>query len=910
MGKMLSFLLFWMVIMLVEKLIEKIEADDAAGIKALFKNSQNKMAIDKVLSGALENYGFYTPLTLAARLGKKAALKELLDQGANPDIQNLLGQNALVEVLTFEEDLAIKPQLVADVFRILLKKGAKTDYLTIDGATLLVLLAQDGYVEAAKILLQNAPQLLNTRRADGCAPLDFAVRYGHLAMVKLLCKKNVDIGIQKWTGSSLWHEFSECNKDTKEIGQELLAWPNIPNVNQQDDEGLTPLMQACVDSNMEAVKFLLESGADTTLVTHDESSAAITCAIQSSNFALLKLFRGHPVAYTLMPHPANNLIYLNLDPRIFNLFLDELILQGYGFGKEIIFAAIPLVLSKEQQWKVEALIAKGANVSQIQYDETHVQITIRPALLANLPQEELKVIPEATQSINKIQMFLVERPQLMQNETSMKTHDDLLDLLKLVDERYLEELSCLDIFYKILRLITDTSNNSNLLPLDFLKAGLKFFKSMLRMPDMKEDALFVTSYQNFYKALTNMSEFSISNDDLISIYASLLDCITLNEEGRTFYKYTSLRLREKLDDLNSFNRFSNISTNFLERVLELSSENVLNNKRKLDFILVHLQTLHRLHKAYDQKKTSVPAVFIEEFAFYNVQAKKELSFLGENYVLDQDDLGAWEAAERQFGIAMPSVEKKGPAETEENGKNNQPPKNRSRKKTQNETREASSQKTVGKEDKAADAAEELQIKIKKLQENERLKQILEKKDQAYYLNLRKQAKQERQQKNNAPIPSPVAERSTPAFKWTENQVRAMYSECLQPHETIRPLYHPNGSALGTFWGCFLITQEQFEDPDEHPLYLQKFTEGKITFDIKASGIVFANNTYYLRIHEHLPRIHAHKYEREGDAPVLLKFDDYLSHPKHLSVMRATNPGERYNISPQPKGRSSSSAITF
>lgn len=116
----------------------------------------------------------------------------------------------------------------------------------------------DNNLEAAKVLLDEDPTILNDRDADGMTPLNLAAISGNYDIVKELLKRNADIHIGDLDNSQPIH-LAAISGNTQ-IVELLLA--SGAGVNEQDNNGATPLIFAAGRRHLDMVKYLIESGAD------------------------------------------------------------------------------------------------------------------------------------------------------------------------------------------------------------------------------------------------------------------------------------------------------------------------------------------------------------------------------------------------------------------------------------------------------------------------------------------------------------------------------------------------------------------------------------------------------------------------------------------------------------------------
>ena len=94
---------------------------------------------------------------------------------------------------------------------------------------------------------------------------------GNENLCRLLLEQNADANIQGYDGCTPLHLSARENSDCCKI-IDLLKY-GVQNINIRDAEGLTPLQMAVRHSNSQAVKKLVDLGADVSVVTADEKDA-------------------------------------------------------------------------------------------------------------------------------------------------------------------------------------------------------------------------------------------------------------------------------------------------------------------------------------------------------------------------------------------------------------------------------------------------------------------------------------------------------------------------------------------------------------------------------------------------------------------------------------------------------------
>ena len=128
----------------------------------------------------------------AARRGKLAFVKKLLDDGADVNATNYIGQTALM--------LAAANRHV-DVVKLLLEHGADVNATDDIGRTALMLAVADQNIEVAKLLLEYDADV-DATEINGLTALIVVAGFGHAEIVKLLLEYGADVGVRDGTGQT------------------------------------------------------------------------------------------------------------------------------------------------------------------------------------------------------------------------------------------------------------------------------------------------------------------------------------------------------------------------------------------------------------------------------------------------------------------------------------------------------------------------------------------------------------------------------------------------------------------------------------------------------------------------------------------------------------------------------------
>ena len=113
---------------------------------------------------------------------------------------------------------------------------------------------------------------VNIQDNDGYTSLHCCAREGNGNLFRLLLEHNADVNIQDKDGSTPLPLSARRNRDCSKI-IDLLVRYGVQNINIHDAEGLTPLQLAVRYGNSQAVKKLVDLGADVSVVTADEKDA-------------------------------------------------------------------------------------------------------------------------------------------------------------------------------------------------------------------------------------------------------------------------------------------------------------------------------------------------------------------------------------------------------------------------------------------------------------------------------------------------------------------------------------------------------------------------------------------------------------------------------------------------------------
>ncbi|CAH3039511.1 unnamed protein product [Pocillopora meandrina] len=256
-----------------------------------------------------------TPLMVAAVTGKERAVNLLLSKGADPHLKNFMGKNLLhaaaeggntsiVErALSFDIDIDSKdegsatPLIIAvkgnhvEVVKYLLQRGADIS-LTYgpDKGNVLHIASQEGSVAVIIEMLLSYDLRPDPRDGEGNTPLAYAAAFGQIEAVNCLLEHGADPFLKGQNGWSLLH-FAAQSGNVVIIETMLSKGLDIDS--RAQSLGITPAMVSIRFGKLEALKYLLEKGADGSLKTSEGQFSHLSLAVKAGSVAAIELLLSH-----------------------------------------------------------------------------------------------------------------------------------------------------------------------------------------------------------------------------------------------------------------------------------------------------------------------------------------------------------------------------------------------------------------------------------------------------------------------------------------------------------------------------------------------------------------------------------------------------------------------------------------
>ncbi|XP_071104740.1 ankyrin-3-like [Haliotis cracherodii] len=250
-----------------------------------------------------------TPVLVAAFLGYRAVFVYLVEIGADTSRVDDTGNNILhlacrgdnVEMVKYLHtqnmvDINSKgvdgmtPVLVAAflgkraVFEYLVEKGADTSVVDSDGNNILHLACRGDKMEMVKYLLTQNMVDINSKGVDGMTPVLMAVYWGYRAVFEYLLEKGADTSRVDSDGNNILH--IACRGENVEIVKYVLT-QNMVDINSKGVDGMTPVLVAAYWGYRAVFEYLVEKGADTSVVDADGNNI-LHIACRGENVEIVK----------------------------------------------------------------------------------------------------------------------------------------------------------------------------------------------------------------------------------------------------------------------------------------------------------------------------------------------------------------------------------------------------------------------------------------------------------------------------------------------------------------------------------------------------------------------------------------------------------------------------------------------
>lgn len=247
----------------------------------------------------------------AAQQGDRDAVRDLIRQKADVNATQGDGMTAL-HWAAFRDDVetarlllaaganfntttrngALTPLLLACVngdpamVEALLKAGADANSAKADGATALMAAATSGNAQALKVLLDHGANVNATEKVHGQTALMFAAALNRAEAVRMLASRGAPMG-----ATTVVEKIEQQRLDDN--GNPLPKTDETVNGGNTTLGGMTALLFAARDGAIDAVKALVESGADVNELCAGDKSSPLVIAVSNGHYEVGKYLAEH-----------------------------------------------------------------------------------------------------------------------------------------------------------------------------------------------------------------------------------------------------------------------------------------------------------------------------------------------------------------------------------------------------------------------------------------------------------------------------------------------------------------------------------------------------------------------------------------------------------------------------------------
>jgi ankyrin repeat protein len=310
---------------------DAVQRGDTAGLRALLAKKADANA-PQADGGTALHWAVYRD--------DFAAVDLLLSAGANVKVANQYGATPL--------SLAAESGKVAIAQR-LLDAGADPNERLLNKETVLMMAARTGDVATMRLLLDRGADVDAKETLRGTTALMWAASQRHSAAVKLLVERGASVAAvtdPAWQDRPVRYAKATDPRPSQGRNQDLVVSQVGPrSTRAREGGGLTALIFAVRENDLESVKILLEAGADVNQVTRYGWSPLLV-ATQNRNYQLASYLLDRGANPNLANKGAWSPLYIAVDNRN---------IEGGDYP-------VPKA-DMDSMALIEKLIAKGADVN-------------------------------------------------------------------------------------------------------------------------------------------------------------------------------------------------------------------------------------------------------------------------------------------------------------------------------------------------------------------------------------------------------------------------------------------------------------------------------------------------------------------------------------------------------------------
>ena len=221
----------------------------------------------------------FTAVHCAAEKGKLGVLKLLKERGANIHVQSEMGSNSIMSAAIGTGD--------CDTVRWLIEKGVDVNHCDKNGLTAVLNAAQQGHLDVLKLLKERGANIHVQSEMGSNSIMSAAIGTGDCDTVRWLIEKGVDVNHCDKNGlTAVLNAAQQGNLDVLKLLKERGA-----NIHVQSEMGSNSIMSASVGTgDCDTVRWLIEQGVDVNYCDK-EGCTAVYCAAGAGNLDLLKLLK-------------------------------------------------------------------------------------------------------------------------------------------------------------------------------------------------------------------------------------------------------------------------------------------------------------------------------------------------------------------------------------------------------------------------------------------------------------------------------------------------------------------------------------------------------------------------------------------------------------------------------------------
>ncbi|MDP2385549.1 MAG: ankyrin repeat domain-containing protein [Bacteroidota bacterium] len=194
-------------------------------------------------------------IAYAVSVGNMEMMNYLLSKGADVNLLLEAQTNYGLEQLAFfKGDKEICERLIT--------KGLNYKRIETGGNSIVTKAAASANPEVLKLALKLNKGVINFPTTDSLFPIMNASFYGRVENFKILVKAGSNTKVRTKSGQTIVHMASRSNS-SEMLKEALAVYPDAINI--RENQGLSPLLLAAIEKNIEGINILLANGADLTL---------------------------------------------------------------------------------------------------------------------------------------------------------------------------------------------------------------------------------------------------------------------------------------------------------------------------------------------------------------------------------------------------------------------------------------------------------------------------------------------------------------------------------------------------------------------------------------------------------------------------------------------------------------------